>query len=60
MSDTTIYFKKAKETKGTVVFEQIEQDGTECFAPVIRTLYLAKHSPLARVERITAVLSATA
>lgn len=41
-----LFFKKIKETKGTVVFEQVNEDGTEVFSPSIKTVYIAKSSPL--------------
>lgn len=41
-----LFFKKLKETKGTVVFEQVNEDGTEVFSPSIKTVYVAKSSPL--------------
>lgn len=47
-----MFFKAVKQTKGTVVFEQCNEDGSEHFAPSIRTLYLAKHDPLARQTRL--------
>ena len=41
-----LFFKKLKETKGTVVFEQVNEDGTEVFSPSMKTIYVAKSSPL--------------
>lgn len=42
MAETiTVKFEKERETKGTVVFNEIH-DETE--APVVRTLYVAKHA----------------
>lgn len=42
MAETIVVkFEKERETKGTVVFAEVH-DETE--APVVRTLYIAKHS----------------
>ena len=38
-----LFFKKIK---GTVVFEQVNEDGTEVFSPSIKTVYIAVSSPL--------------
>lgn len=62
MITETLYFKRSKETKGTVIFEQVNEDGTEHFAPAIKTMYVAKSSPLlqgGKTQRLTATFEVT-
>jgi hypothetical protein len=33
-------FKKL--TEGTVVYEHVEEDGSQAFSPIVRSLYIAK------------------
>lgn len=53
----TVAFEKERETKGTVVFSELH-DETE--APVVRTLYVAKHSyaKLGNPTKLTVTIAA--
>ena len=42
----TMFFKKLKETKGTVVFEEVNEDGSEMFSPSIKTVYVSKSAQI--------------
>jgi len=53
MQTMTLHFRPKKETKGTVVFEEVQADGSPSFNPSIPTVYIQKHAmPDGKVPRV--------
>ena len=42
--ELTLTFKLERETKNTVRYEEVDEAGAPADVPVLRTLYIAKHT----------------
>jgi hypothetical protein len=40
----TVHFARERDTKGTIVFKEVNADGTEAFSPTVKSMYVAKHA----------------
>lgn len=55
----TVHFAHERDTKGTIVYKEVNADGTESFLPTVKTMYVAKHAFKAGKvpEKLTAVIT---
>jgi len=57
MQTMTLHFRPKKETQGTIVFEQVKDDGSPSFAPLVPSLYVKKQAwPMGDVPKMIRVI----